>query len=186
MNAPTQTSDGPLHGPTKPKRAGRGGMIRNLLAIDEREAFLMGAQTTLGRLMIYIVAVTAISTYFPWWESILMVSAAMAAAYFPIFRNRILFTTTWVAVFLEMGMAENHILDDVQLILTQEHISNISALTLASSFLLLVMGGAWSALNWVRHDPKCFLARRPLIALLLLEFLLCGLTSKVRSCEATI
>lgn len=177
MNSPVQTSEVSAHRPVRPERAVRRGWVRNLLAIDEREVFIAGAQTITGRLLIYAVAVVAIATYFPLWEAVLMVSSAMAAAYLPDFRNRILFTTTWVAVFLEMGLDENHILEDIRLILAQERVENIPAIALASGFLLLIMGSAGAMLAWVRRAPRSFLARRPLITLLLLEFLLCGLTT---------
>jgi hypothetical protein len=172
-----ETSDGSVRMPVIPKVAKRSGWVRNLLAIDERETFIGGAQSIPGRLLIYVVAVIAIATYFPLWEAVLTVSASMAAAYLPTFRTRILFTTTWVTVFLEMGLAENYILEDIDLVLTQERVVSIPAIALASGFLLLIMSGAWTLLGWVRRDPRSFLARRPLIMLLFLEFFLCGLTA---------
>lgn len=155
----------------------RGGRLRHLLAIDERENVIGWAQTVTGRLLIYVTAIMAVATYFPWWEAIFVVSAAMAAAGVPAYRNSILFTATWMAAFLEMGFAENHILDDIGAVLQKESVTGFSAIGLGTGFLLAVMAGAWAALAWVRRHPKSFLARRPLITLLILEALLCGLTT---------
>lgn len=59
----------------------QGSCLRRFLAIDERKNFIAGAQTVNGRLILYFTAIAAVATHFPWWESALVVSAAMAAAY---------------------------------------------------------------------------------------------------------
>lgn len=175
MNPPASASDGTAPGGhDKPSRASH---LRRFLAIDERENFIERSQTVTGRLLIYVTAIAAVATYFPWWESVLVVSAAMAAAYVPNFRGPILFTATWVAAFLEMGLAENDILEDIGVVMQQEHVADLSPIVPATVFLLFVMIGAWGILDVVRRNPKCYLARRPLVALLALEALLCGLTS---------
>lgn len=171
MNAPMQPSGGPAN------RGTRGGVVRRLLAIDEREYIIAGAQTAAGGLLISALATLALAGTFPWWESVLMVAAAMAAAHLPTYRSRILFTATWVAAFLEMGLGENHMLQDINLVLAQEGVAHLPAIALAAGFLLLLMGGAWTLILWVRRHPSAFLARRPLVSLLLLELLLCSLTT---------
>lgn len=149
--------------------------LRDFLAIDEREHIVEWSQGMMGRLLIYVVAITAVATYFPWWESALVVSAAMAAAYRPNLRNPILFTATWIAAFLEIGFSENQVLTDIGVILHNEQLAGISAMVLAFGFLVAVMIGAWAMLAFVRRNPKSFLARRPLITLLAVEVLLCAL-----------
>jgi hypothetical protein len=171
MTAPVQTSAPPAQRPAP------AGWLRQRLAIDEREAVIAGAQTIAGRVLMFAVAVVAITTYFPIWESLLVVTAAMAAAYLPNYRNRILFTTTWVAVFLEMGLAENRILDDIQLVLAQEAVTTLPAIAVASGLLLLIMVGAAALLAWVRRAPKSLVARRPLIMLLVVEVVLICLST---------
>lgn len=157
--------------------ASHGSGLRRFLAIDERENFIKWSQTTTGRLIIYFTAIVAVATYFPWWETTLVVSAAMAASYAPKFRNSILFTATWSAAFLEMGLAENSILKDIGAVMQQEHVTRTPPIVMATVFLLSVMIGACGALMKVRQNPKCFLARRPMITLLALEALLYGLTT---------
>lgn len=149
--------------------------LRDFLAIDERERIVEWSQGMMGRLLIYVVAIAAVATYFPWWESALVVSAAMAAAYRPNLRNPILFTATWIAAFLEIGFSENQVLTDIGVILHNEQLAGISAMVLAFGFLVAVMIGAWAMLAFVRRNPKSFLARRPLITLLAVEVLLCAL-----------
>ncbi|WP_313950736.1 hypothetical protein [Accumulibacter sp.] len=175
MSTPASTADG-----AAPGRADDSSGVnpwRRFLAIDERENFIAWSQTLTGRLLIYLTAIVAVATYFPWWESALVVSAAMAAAYAPNFRNPILFTATWVAAFLEMGLAENRILRDIGIVLQQEQVTNVAPIALAAAFLLLVMVGAWASLDFVRRRPKSFLARRPLVTLLAVEVLLFSLTT---------
>lgn len=177
MNPPVATASAAAPGAGARPSAAGGSPWRRFLAIDERAACIAGAQTLRGRLLIYAVAIVAVASNFPWWESALMVSAAMAAAYAPKFRNAILFTATWVAAFLEMGLAENQIQRDIARVIEQEHVASVSPMILATAFLLLLMMAAWAALAVVRRQPKSLLARRPLLTLLLLEVLLCGLST---------
>lgn len=149
--------------------------LRDLLAIDERERIVEWSQGTMGKLAIYLIAIAAVARYFPLWESILVVSAAMAAAYRPNFRNPILFTATWIAAFLEIGLSENQVLADIGALLLNEQVAGAPAMLLAFAFLVAVMLGAWAMLTFVRRNPKSFLARRPLITLLAIEALLCAL-----------
>ena len=149
--------------------------LRDFLAIDERESLVAWAQGTAGKLLIFVIAVIAVATYFPWWESALVVGAAMAMAYLPNLRNRILFTTTWVTAFLEIGSSENQVLKDIGVVLQNEHVTGIPAMLLAFAFLAAVMLGAGAMLAFVRRNPKSFLARRPLVTLLAVEVLLCTL-----------
>jgi hypothetical protein len=151
--------------------------LRTFLAIDERDALIRLAQTATGKLLIFVAAVLTATTFLPWWESAWVVSAAMAAASLPNLRTPILFTATWVAAFLEMGLSQNHILLDIGVVLQQENVTRWSATVLASSSLLIVMFAAWLALCTARRHPQSFLARRPLVTLLLLEVVLCGLSA---------
>ena len=149
--------------------------LRDFLAIDERERIVEWSQGMTGKLAIYVIAIIAVATYFPWWESALVVSAAMAAALRPNFRNPILFTATWIVAFLEIGLSESYVLTDIELIIHNEQAAGISAMVLAFAFLVAVMIGAWAMLNFVRRNPKSLLARRPLLTLLAVEALLCTL-----------
>ncbi len=151
--------------------------LRTFLAIDERDAFIRMAQTATGKFLIFVAAVLAATTLLPWWESALVVSAAMAAAQLPKLRTPILFAATWVAAFLEMSLAQNHILTDIGIVLQQENVTSWSATVLATSSLLIVMFGSWLVLCATRRHPQSILARRPLVTLLLLEVILVGLSA---------
>ncbi len=153
------------------------GQLRTLFAIDEREAVISVAQTATGKLLIFVLAMVAVASRLPWWESAWVVSAAMATASLPKLRTPILFTATWVAAFLEMGLSQNHILEDIGVVLQQENVTDLSATVLASSSLLVVMLGSWLALCATRWHPQSLLARRPLVTLLLLEVVLIGLSA---------
>ena len=54
--------------------------LRSFLAIDERERIVTFAQTRLGQLLIYVIALAVVSRYLENWAAGLVVSAAMAAA----------------------------------------------------------------------------------------------------------
>ncbi len=151
--------------------------LRTFLAIDERDAFIRMAQTATGKFMIFVAAVLAATTLLPWWESALIVSAAMAAAQLPKLRTPILFTATWMAAFLEMSLAQNHILADINIVLQQEKVLTWSATVLASSSLLVVMFGSWLAIIASRRYPQSFLAMRPLVTLLIVEVIFLGLSA---------
>ncbi len=153
------------------------GRLRTWFAIDERDAVIRVAQTATGKLLMGVAAVMAAATLFPWWESVWVVSAAMAAARLPNLRAPILWTATWVAAFLEMSLSQNHILTDIGVVIQQENGANWSATLLASTSLLIVMFGSWIALCVTRQNPQSFLARRPLVTLLLVEVVLCGLST---------
>lgn len=177
MNTPAQTTEAQPRKPAGPKGGARGDWLRNLLAIDEREAFIAAAQTPWGRLLMGVLATMAVATHFPWWEASFMVCAAMAAAYLPVFRTRILFTVTWTAAFLEIGLGENSVLDDIRLVLAQEDAAHLSAGALGGGLLLVLMGAAWYLLRWVRCNPTSVVARRPLVTLLGAECVVCCLSA---------
>ena len=153
------------------------GQLRTLFAIDERDAVIRMAQTGTGKLLIFVLAMVAVASRLPWWESAWVVSAAMAAARLPKLRTPILLTATWGAAFLEMGLSQNHILADIGVVLQQENVTRWSTTVLASSSLLIVMFASWLALSATRRYPQSFLARRPLVTLLLVEVVLCGLST---------
>lgn len=153
--------------------------LRTFLAIDERDAVIRLAQTATGKLLIFVLAMVAVASRLPWWESAWVVSAAMAAAQLPKLRTPILLTGTWGAAFLEMSLSENHILVDIRVVLEQESLTHWSATMMASASLLVVMFGSWLALFTTHRHPRSFLARRPLVTLLLLEVVLLCLTSSV-------
>ena len=110
--------------------------LRSFLAIDERQRFVVGAQSGLGQLLIYLVALAVVSRYFEHWAAALAVSAAMAAAALPQWRNRILFTATWSLTLLETGLGNNDFAARIALVLQQENITEFSAAGLAIARLL--------------------------------------------------
>jgi hypothetical protein len=149
--------------------------VRRWLAIDEREPCIALAHGLVGRLLMAMTALLAAAPHFGAWETLLAISAAMAAASLPQWRGRILFMSTWAIAFLATGLGWNDTLGRVSSILQQEQVSDWSPELLASGLLMLVLLGAVWALHWVRQAPQSLLARRPLVTLLLLEVFLCAL-----------
>lgn len=151
--------------------------LRSFLAIDERQRIVAFAQTLPGQLLIYAIALTTVSRYLDNWATGLVVSAAMAAAALPKLRNPILFTATWTMTLVETGLGDNDFADNINVVLQQENITEFSAAGLATGFLLLILIGTSGVLSMVRRNPKSLLARRPMLTLLMLEAVLCGLTT---------
>ncbi len=151
--------------------------LRSFLAIDERQGIVAFAQTRLGQLLIYVIALAVVSRYLDNWAAALAVSAAMAAAALPQLRNPILFTATWTMTLVETGLGNNDFAERIGIVLQQENITGFSAAWLATGFLLLILIGMSGILSMVRHNPKSLLARRPMLTLLALEAVLCGLTT---------
>jgi hypothetical protein len=160
---------------TSPQPGQSADPLRNFLAIDERGPLIAWAQRPIGQCLIYAIALGVALTLLPWWQAVLIATAAMAMACRPQARQSILFTSTWLGAFLEIGRAEGPTATDIGLILAHEHISTLPATGLALALLLGVMLGAWALLAYVRRHPGSFLARRPLLSLLAVELLLCTL-----------
>ena len=151
--------------------------LRRFLAIDEREAWVARAQTRLGQLAIALIALLAIAAHLGTWQAVLAVAAAMSAVIWTNSRAAILFSATWLMAFAETGLGGNDTLDRITAVLHQEQLPDAAALPLALGWLLLVLLGSVGALQWVRLRPQSMLARRPLVTLLALEALLCGVAS---------
>ncbi|MDD2743428.1 MAG: hypothetical protein PHV02_14275 [Rhodocyclaceae bacterium] len=151
--------------------------LRRFLAIDERQRIVALAQTSIGQLLIYGIALAVVSRYFDHWASVLVVTAAMAAAARPQWRNAIIFTATWTLSLLETRLGDNDFADHISVVLQQENLNNFSAHWLASGFLLLILLLTAGLLAGVKRHPKSLIARRPMVTLLTLEIVLCALTT---------
>ncbi|MER2518997.1 MAG: hypothetical protein ABTR92_21835 [Candidatus Accumulibacter phosphatis] len=151
--------------------------LRSFLAIDERESLVELVQTARGRLLLFAVAVCAVSTYNSWWEAAFVVGAALAFAYLEKQRNLILFAATYAMAFSTLWLSETAIEENIAVLAAQEGVGHVSPLLLAHLALITFMIFSWSALMLVRKHKNFMLARRPVIALLAIEIALCGLTS---------
>ena len=154
-----------------------GGHLRRFLAIDTRESFITRAQTATGQSLITLTGMLAVAPYFGTWAAALAVGGAMAAAARPNLRGPILFAATWITAFIATGISENDTLDNIVAVMQQEQVSDLSPVALAIGFLLLFITAVTGVLHWVRRSPQSVFARRPLLTLLTLEALLCGLAT---------
>jgi hypothetical protein len=134
------------------------------------------AQTVRGRVLLFAVAVLAVSTYNSWWEAAFVVGAAMAFAYLEKQRNLILFAATYAMAFSAFWLSETAIEENIAVVAAQEGVGHVSTLLLAHLALITFMIFSWSALMVVRKHKSFILARRPVIALLAIYVALCGLT----------
>lgn len=154
-----------------------GRRLRSFLAIDEREKYIALAQTSMGRLVIFLVGLIAVSSSYDWWKAALIVSAAMASACLPKYRSLILFAGTWSVAFLTLWFSGNNIQDYISDVLRQEHIEYLSPLALACGATVLFVICAWGTLEMARRDKTFFFARRPIMTLIALTAILCSLAS---------
>ncbi|WP_291989042.1 hypothetical protein [Candidatus Accumulibacter sp. ACC007] len=151
--------------------------LRSFLAIDERETLVQLAQTVRGRVLLFAVAVLAVSTYNSCWEAAFVVGAAMAFAYLEKQRQLILFAATYLMAFSALWLSETAIEESIAVVAAQERAAQFSPLLLAHLALITFMIFSWLTLMVVRSHKGFILARRPVVALLTVEFALCGLTS---------
>ncbi len=145
--------------------------------IEQRAGFVAFVQTLNGQLILCLLAILATLPYFGSWPAVLAVCAAMAAAARVESRDLILVTATWSTAFLTLWLDDNETIDSIGLILHQQGLAHLSPSSLATAFLLLLAVAAAMASRWVPRHPQSVLARRPLLTLLTLEALLCGLAS---------
>ena len=108
----------------KPEAAPRRS-LRSFLAIDQQARFQAFAQTLTGRALIFAIGLAAISPYFGLWSGLLAISAALAAAYLPKYRNPILFTATWLTAFVETALSGNSFAEHIGLVVRQEGLSEL-------------------------------------------------------------
>lgn len=151
--------------------------LRDLLAIDERPQVVAAAQTWLGQLAIFLVAALAACSFEDWWLAGLLVALAMAYARLPKYRDWILLGGTWTAALLALCLAQNDIQENIRQMMVVENVDALSPLALGLLAMATFFVGAWSVLAMSRRDKTLFVARRPVLALLGVEVVLCGLCS---------
>jgi hypothetical protein len=123
------------------------------------------------------IAMLAVAPHLGGWMAVLAVGAAMAAAVWPGQRTAILFAATWAMAFLATSLGEVDTLERIAYVMEQDHVLHPPSAMLATGCLLVFAVAACGALHWVAHAPRSMLARRPMVTLLTLEAVLCGLGS---------
>lgn len=159
------------------RKAECGKGLRSTLAIDARDSFIGYAQTAHGRLLMLLTAMITVAPHFGGWAAALAVSGAMAAVVWPKRRASILFAATWVSAFLSVGLDEVDTQENIRLVLRQEGITEEFLAVLATGFLSIVFIAVLAILYQVQRAPQSLLSKRPLIVLLAVETLLCGIGS---------
>jgi hypothetical protein len=154
-----------------PGAAGSG--LRQALAIDERDACIAFAQTGAGRMVMLLAAMAAVMPHFGAWTGALAAAAAMGAVVWPARRTAILFAATWASAWLNTALGEVDSLAHIRQVLAQENIAASVAPSLALALLSALFVGSFALLRHVQRSPQSLPARRPLLALLALEALLC-------------
>jgi hypothetical protein len=150
--------------------------LRDLWAIDKRERVVSLAQTPLGKLILVLLFATVFAALAKSTAASLpLVVTAAAFAYLPNYRN-------WIGLAAAFGVLAWHLVHGVGLegthaILLQEGIDNSIALTLRIAALITYFACAWGALTLVRRNKTLFFARRPVLSLIGVTALLCGLAA---------
>ena len=136
-----------------------GRRLRGVLAIDERESCIALAQIVRGRLVIGLVALATVSTSYDWWQTVLLVSAAMASAYLPKYRNPIIFVATWLVAFLYLWLSKTFVPDYISNVMEQEYVDDLSPLALACGKMVFFLLCAGCTLWLARRYKTLFFAR---------------------------
>jgi hypothetical protein len=150
--------------------------LRDLWAIDQRERVVSLVQTPIGKLILVglfaaFFAALAKSTA----ASLPLVVTAAAFAYLPKYRNWIVLATAGEV--LAWHLTREAGLEGTRAILFQEGIDDSIALTLRIAALITYFACAWGALTLVRRNRTLFFARRPVLSLIGVTALLCGLAA---------
>lgn len=151
--------------------------LRRFFAIDQSAQFVACSQSSLGRLVIGLVAFVAAAPHFGIWAAAIAVIAAMAATAKSDWRNPAIFSATWVTAFIGTATGENDTLDNIVAVVAMENLGDFPSVLVAISLLLLLAVATGMTLQWVHRAPGSFLAQRTLVSMLALEGLLCGIGS---------
>ncbi len=151
--------------------------LRRFFAIDQSAQFVTWAQSSTGRLVIALGALAAVAPHFGVWAATIAIIAAMAATAKSDWRNPALFSATWATAFVGTATGDNDTLDNIVAVVAKENLGEFPSVPVAIFFLLLLALATGMTLQWVRRSPESFLARRPLLSMLALEGLLCGVGS---------
>lgn len=151
--------------------------LRRFFTIDQSTQFVAWAQSSLGRLVIGLVAFAAAEPHFGIWAAAIAIIAAIAATANSDWRNPALFSATWATAFIGTATGDNDTLDNIVAVVAKENLGDFPAVLVAISLLLLLAVATGITLQWVRRTPESFLARRPLVSMLALEGLLCVMGS---------
>ena len=138
-------SSPPLAGSARPA-AGKG--WRQALAIDQRDAWIVHAQTGAGRLLLLLAATAALIPHFGVWTGALAAAAAMGAVVWPARRTAILFAATWLSAGLNTALGEVDTVANVRLVFAQESMDASIAPLLALAFLSVLFIASFAALGF--------------------------------------
>lgn len=150
---------------------------RRYFAIDQSAQCVRWAQSYSGRLLLALAAFVAVVPHFGSWATAIAVVAAIAATTKPDWRNPALFAATWAAAFIGTATGDNDTLDNIAAVVAMEQLPDFPSVALALGLLLLLLAATGMTLQRVRRAPDSLLARRPLLSMLALEGLLCGMGS---------
>lgn len=155
----------------------RSNNLRALWAIDEKTAWVQGAQTIFGRGLIFLVALAAACSTREWWLAGFLVISALAFAFGKAYRHLILFSATLAVALLALWTQRNPAQNYIQQVLEQEHLpTQVSWYFMWGSLVFLALF-ALAAMESARRDKSLIWARRPLLSLLGLELILTLLTN---------
>ncbi len=144
--------------------------LRDLWAIDQHERVVRLVQSNIGKLTLVVLCAATAKLA---GVSVVYVLAAAAFAYLPAYRNWIVLAGGLLAL-TRNPKAE---LAGISAILSQEGMHHSMAMTWAVGALVIYFVCVWGALALVRRHKTIFLARRPVLSLIGLTALLCGLAS---------
>ena len=156
----------------KGARLGSAGM-RSTWAIDERQTLVTWAQTFPGKLTLLAVAFLALTMTLSWQEALFIVVAMALFAYWPQWRSLILFASTYIVAFVFPHVSID---DAIREVAAHEGFTELSPATLSYVALIGFSFIAWGLLAYARHHKQSILAKRPFLALIAIELVLCLLS----------
>jgi len=150
--------------------------VRNLWALEDNARVVAWVATRIGRTALValfaLVLVAANRGYRaePEWP-VFLVACAAACAYAPRYRPVTIFVATMAALLKQVWFPHAGLIE----IIRQEGVEFLSPTGFVHGALAAFFVASWAVLGYARRNKASFVARRPVLALLAAEALLCGL-----------
>lgn len=146
--------------------------VRRWLDVEHRPTWVQASQTPLGQLVLACIALLAGWNGLGPWCALLGTAASLLAARCLLNsetrHQKLLFAATWMSVLVGTATEELDTAAMLRTALAQAHWPTDHAVALATATVPVVAIAMTLALWWVRSQPKLWLARRPMLALLCL------------------
>lgn len=146
--------------------------------LDKNPQVIEAVQSPLGKLMLFIFAVLVFSIESnDLGQAVVLLGMSFTYAYAPRYQDQLLLLFTQGLGIYRISFAPNDLHSDIAKVMAQEHFSMLADWQLALLVYGVYLLFAWCTLMYVRQRPHSFIAKRPVLLLLVGAFVLLFLSS---------